>query len=139
MYAVLCAVDVRLIYMYILLITSFLWNRYAVKLKEAEVTKEEYIQKIKKLKERLSNILPTLNSIIQVIIIIFFYICVYCIFHWFMFCVTCVLLCYIIIVWIKINAVLIFYSNLIGQIFHPFHYTWKYLLTTWRLKKQTNK
>lgn len=40
-------------------------KRYAVKLKEAEVTKEEYIQKIKKLKERLSNILPTLNSIIE--------------------------------------------------------------------------
>ncbi|XP_035228171.1 THO complex subunit 5 homolog [Stegodyphus dumicola] len=40
-------------------------KRFAVKLKEAEVTKEEYIQKIEKLREQLSNILPTLQSIIE--------------------------------------------------------------------------
>lgn len=43
-----------------------------MKLKEAEVTKEEYIQKIKKLKEKLSNILPTLDSIIEVNFYLYF-------------------------------------------------------------------
>ncbi|XP_054718648.1 THO complex subunit 5 homolog B-like [Uloborus diversus] len=40
-------------------------KQFALKLKEAEIAKEEHKQKIKKLKDQLSNVLPTLQSIIE--------------------------------------------------------------------------
>lgn len=65
---------------------TFIWKRrYAVKLKEAEITKEEYIQKIKILKEKLSNTMPTLNSIIEVSFYLFMYLICVCLWNNFRF------------------------------------------------------